>query len=132
VTDPAVSRPLADLGLFGALPPADPGRLRFAADLADHDRRRLEDLWRVERSKHPAVCAAPDCGARLLWLLTVREAWMPINADPDPAGNVVIDRRGCAQVAQVVAAGDQADEHTARYMPHHATCPAADRYRRPR
>jgi hypothetical protein len=44
---------------------------------------------------------------------------MPINPDPDPAGNVVMQRG----VAVVVTAGQHTDlDVVTRYMPHRATC----------
>lgn len=116
MSDPAAG-PVADLGLFGSLPPSDPGRRRFAKDIVDWDRRRLEELWRG-RSKHPLECPAPGCKTRLAWYLTERGRWMPVAAIPDPAGNVVVVERGCAQLVRFVRSDDPAQAEQTRYKPH--------------
>ncbi|MCC6426236.1 MAG: hypothetical protein IT435_05395 [Phycisphaerales bacterium] len=61
---------------------------------------------------------------------------MPVNADPDPAGNVTLadDPGGVCTWANVRTVGSAA-YHAALeagqlYMPHHATCPDGPKWRR--
>lgn len=114
---------MTDLGLF------DDDRA-LARDVEDHHRRRLEEIWRNGRSSKPRRCRS--CRAALRWLVTDTGRWMPVNGQPDSAGNVEIEWRGCAQVARVVGPSKDVEkvaDLTLRYMPHHATCPAAGRHR---
>jgi hypothetical protein len=65
-----------------------------------------------------------DCGTLIAWVRTVADKRMPIDLEPNPDGNVVIDDHGVAYVLSPKGA------HAAggtRYMPHFATC----RNRRP-
>jgi hypothetical protein len=69
------------------------------------------------------------CGAKVLWYRTkASRALIPLDAEPNPRGNVVIDAEGLA----VVLGGGLFDEapEGERYMPHHATCPQAPNYKR--
>lgn len=66
------------------------------------------------------------CNAELLWAKTATGKAMPLNHDPDSGGNVEL-RNGIAYVMPK----DQLPRGE-RYMPHHATCPAVDRFRMPR
>ncbi len=120
-----------DLGLFD-------GDRSLAHDLAEHERRRLEQVWRDERSRHTDRCRS--CDAPILWCVTEAGKWQPLDAQPDPSGNVEIERRGCATVSRVVnnvaivlggaLAESRGGQPIVRYMPHHATCPNADQWRR--
>ena len=70
-----------------------------------------------------------SCGAAVRWVRTAASGTlMPLNAAPDPAGNVELDGEGRA----VVHAVGQTDIFGAgeRWMPHHATCPQAPEWRR--
>lgn len=83
------------------------------------------------------ACSA--CRAPILWAITERGKAMPLDAEPDPAGNVILTgevRRtdhGSAPVAVVLGNTSElfGDPDTTRYMPHHASCPEAERFRRP-
>lgn len=58
-----------------------------------------------------------SCARRVRWAPTVNPGrFMPLNEDPDPAGNVYLDDAG---VARVLRAGETA---FVRYMPHFARC----------
>jgi len=87
----------------------------------------------------PALCI--DCAAAVVatrdqviaHLREEREAitangkQQPIDAEPDPKGNLVLERKGAVTVARVADLFDKPGE---RFMPHHATCPNADDWRR--
>lgn len=83
-----------------------------------------------------ATCRS--CGAQILWGITdCTGTAMPIDAEPSEDGNVVIvaDRiRGAAPLLRVLAPGARSllDDDEVRYMPHHATCPQGEKWRRKR
>lgn len=76
-----------------------------------------------------------SCGDPLLWVTTAATGKaMPLNPEPDPAGNVVLadDLLGGAS-AQVLGPGEAwgaRERGEDLYMPHHATCPQGKRWRR--
>jgi hypothetical protein len=70
--------------------------------------------------------ACRDCGARIRFLVTPGGRSMPINLDPDPRGNVVIENG----VARVLTAEETARATGSRWMPHKATCAAGQQRRR--
>jgi hypothetical protein len=66
----------------------------------------------------------------------------PLNAAPDPEGNIVLTanyrqtNRGVLRECRVLTKAERApglfDDEQERFMPHHATCPHADRFRHPK
>lgn len=66
---------------------------------------------------------------------------MPIDAEPNPAGNVRItdeyrpSKAGTARLVIVLPKADQGEmfaDDAERYMPHHATCPDGAKWRKKR
>lgn len=87
-------------------------------------------------AQRPTKCRS--CGAPLLWATTTHGNAMPLNAEPDPEhGTVVLedDLLGAGQIAHVLPI-DAAARASVRgelvYVPHFATCPDADRWRKSR
>lgn len=78
-----------------------------------------------------AVCRS--CGAPIVWETTVTAKAMPIDPDPDPAGNVDVVWIGGERVALVLGPADavaaQAAGHKL-YVSHFGTCPSAGAWRR--
>lgn len=77
-----------------------------------------------------------SCGAGITWAVTGTGKRMPVDAEPDPNGNVVLHdptTPGGPPVAAVVPRrlGDPPPVF-ARYTSHFATCPHADDHRRTR
>lgn len=76
-----------------------------------------------------------SCGQPMRWVTTAATGKaMPLDPEPDPAGNVVLssDLLGGAS-AQVLGAGEAfgaRERGETLYMAHHATCPQGDRWRR--
>lgn len=69
------------------------------------------------------------CRARIVWARTHAGKLMPLDADPDPDGNVMLTRReGAGPEATVLGPGDPLfmPEGMTRHMPHFATCPNYD------
>lgn len=64
------------------------------------------------------------CGAAMLWALTKNGKRIPLDAEPNPAGNVELSRVGEGVPFATVHKGPPGmfDDWEA-WMPHHATCP---------
>lgn len=72
------------------------------------------------------------CQQPIRWAKT--EGGRPIPLDPEPGlhGNIIIEDQGGEDVAVVVRPPDPAGDTLAgvKFVPHHATCPQADQWRR--
>lgn len=80
-----------------------------------------------------------SCGAPIRWAITTGGASMPLDLEPNPDGNVVMtgrssrSRMGTLSPEVEVIAGAPLpglEDSRERFMPHHATCPDADEWRR--
>lgn len=67
-----------------------------------------------------------SCGAAIIWVKTPKGSSMPLDALPNPRGNIVLDGDGCTGPAKPL---EQAETRT-RYMSHFATCPFAGSHRK--
>lgn len=86
------------------------------------------------------VCS--KCDAPIVWAATVNGKCQPLDAEPNPEGNLrltdeyVATSMGALQRVLVIPKGDQLglldDDNEPRWMPHHATCPNADDFRKPK
>lgn len=70
-----------------------------------------------------------SCGAALLWIRTPKGKAMPLDATPDPHGNIVI-RDGLAVVLKLEEMEQDPSLGQRRFMPHWATCPYAVQHRK--
>lgn len=74
-----------------------------------------------------------SCDAEIFWATSQSGKAMPLNAKPDPFGNVKIYGRPAACSAVVLAGSDleaaRADG-VRLFMPHHATCPQGGAWRK--
>lgn len=83
----------------------------------------------------PAFCSARTCGAPVIWTTTKNGKHRPVDRDPHPEGNIVLGdvledgTRAETVLTKAERAGWQ-DGDGDRHMPHHATCPDAERFRR--
>jgi hypothetical protein len=82
------------------------------------------------------MSACRSCGAPLLWGLTLKFKSIPLNAQPDINGNVVMlgepgERNPIVSVFRSADQARRAHPDRDRYMPHHATCPQGKEWRRP-
>jgi len=65
-----------------------------------------------------------SCGASIRWARTTNDRPIPLDAEPDPAGNVLL----LGETAHVLGKGATVplelagDDDGTRWMPHHATC----------
>ncbi len=72
-----------------------------------------------------------SCHAEIVWVVTERGTFMPLDAIPSTVGNIVlVDGPDGGQVARVVSTlGDGTEQ---RWRSHFASCPDAKRHRRRR
>lgn len=80
--------------------------------------------------------ACTSCGAEIIMARTTRSKRMPVDKEPNPKGNVMLDRkydpeaqRWFAQ-ATVVKDPEEIYFEDMRYMPHWATCKSPEKHRR--
>lgn len=71
------------------------------------------------------MSACRSCGAEIVWKYTENRKRIPLDAEPNPNGNVYF-RHGKA----VVLGAGEFPVGTTRYMPHHATCPQGKEWKR--
>lgn len=70
------------------------------------------------------------CQAAVVWCRTAAGKWIPVDAKPNPEGNLVL--RESLQAASpkiAVVVNLFTDPELERYMPHHATCPDVEDFR---
>jgi hypothetical protein len=67
-----------------------------------------------------------SCGAEIIWAKTPTGKSMPLDAEPHPRGNIVLDANGCTGP---VRPGDVPDL-SVRYLSHFVTCPEANQHRK--
>lgn len=72
------------------------------------------------------------CNSLIEWALTVNEKRIPFNPEPDPTGNLAIyrDERGMFRARTLSKEHPEPTRGERRFMPHHATCPKVDRFRK--
>lgn len=71
------------------------------------------------------MSACKACGAAIKWARTTNDKSIPVDAEPNPDGNVVLQGGGfSAPTATVLGPLDKLSmpEGTTFHMPHHATC----------
>lgn len=75
-----------------------------------------------------SVCRG--CGAPIAWARTASDRTMPLDAQPDPDGNVEVsvDEHGVWHVVAVHPAPDLFGGE--RYLPHFVRCPKAEEFRK--
>lgn len=76
-----------------------------------------------------AVTLCGSCGARIRWVRTQTGKAMPVDEVPHPMGHVVFT--GVGDTVRVLD-GSQLPHEGAAWRSHFASCPDADRHRRPR
>lgn len=78
-----------------------------------------------------AECSS--CGARITWAKTIKGRPIPLDAEPSPRGNVIIDAvNGTALVYRDPSAIAPRNANEPRFLSHFATCPNADTHREKR
>lgn len=71
------------------------------------------------------VSVCRGCGAEIRWALTEAGRRIPLDAVPDPAGNIELVKAG----ARVIGPPGMLPDDRVRWMPHHATCPNVSDFR---
>ncbi len=79
-------------------------------------------------------CRGRTCRAEILMVPTVTGKYLPVDADPQPDGSVVIEvdllGEPYAQVVNLAGVQEATKRGVPLYMPHHATCPDVEEFRR--
>lgn len=75
-----------------------------------------------------SVCK--DCSAEIQWVHSEKGRMMPIDWEPTPDGNVVLQRAGSQTVAHVLKAGEHPAGDALRFRAHFASCPAKRKAKR--
>lgn len=72
-----------------------------------------------------------SCGRPVRWATMPTGKLNPLDADPDPTGNIAahLDARGDLH-ARVLKAGEEPEPHERRGVSHFSSCPQADQHRR--
>lgn len=82
----------------------------------------------------PSKCRS--CGAPIRWVVSVKGVPQPLDFEPNPAGPLVIDLKSVVRDGHTIHEErarkfeDLFDHGVERFMPHHATCPQAEKWRR--
>jgi hypothetical protein len=79
--------------------------------------------------------ACRSCHASLRWVRSAASHnSLPLNADPDPRGNIVVDYSAAeeCELATVLKKGDprRDDPKVTKYLNHFVTCPQSKQWRR--
>lgn len=88
-----------------------------------------------------ARCDGPNCGAEIVWGETPDGRRQPFDREPSEKGNRVLLGRGPDRAPLALSLSLLSDDALggalheqvraeAAYVPHHATCPDRDRFRR--
>lgn len=77
------------------------------------------------------VAKCKSCNADIVWSYTRNAKRMPVDAKPDPKGNIVLtERDGAAPSASYVGSFEQTD--APHYFSHFMSCPFAETHRKAR
>jgi hypothetical protein len=79
-----------------------------------------------------------SCGQEIEFAKTEGGRWMPIDREPVPSGNLVVDRSTYPPIARVIGPGegsrqlafDSEDGEVLAYRSHFSSCPQAKEWRR--
>lgn len=77
----------------------------------------------------PAKTTCKSCGEPIIWALTENSKRMPVDAEPDETGTLVLSP-GPQPTATVVSKGGR-EPGVKLYRSHFGSCRAADRHRKP-
>lgn len=79
------------------------------------------------------MSACKSCGASIIWARTPAGRVIPVDREPTEDGNVRLTYRDHKAHALVVGKGeDLFSSGEARHTSHFATCPDADKHRKPK
>jgi hypothetical protein len=78
----------------------------------------------------PATCTGPHCGREIRWVITLGDKRLPLDPDPSPDGNVVLERQPDGSIRARVLTGHELPAQGNAWVPHHRTCPDAADFRR--
>lgn len=82
------------------------------------------------------VSKCRSCKAAIIWAITEKGVRIPLDAEPNLKGNMTFDSVTVERDGHMVeenrsrAISPLLEPGVTRYMPHHATCPHGDHWRR--
>lgn len=85
----------------------------------------VSPLSTAQHPPQPGTCSA--CEADILWVMGINGRRNPLNAEPDPKGNIWLDDGGLAHYRTKVSV---IPKGAARFTSHFASCPNAQQFRR--
>jgi hypothetical protein len=71
-----------------------------------------------------------SCPAEIIWAITPKNRMMPVDAEPNPDGNVEITYDGLGRAHALVHGQPPMTTEGVMHMPHFATCPNVDEWRK--
>ncbi len=76
-----------------------------------------------------------SCQAPIQWVITERGVMMPLDADPQPDGNIILTVSGARALSteakqNAVLLAESTDQALTFYRSHFASCPFAKRHRK--
>lgn len=77
-----------------------------------------------------ATCRGSSCSAEIIWAITERGRSMPVDAEPDPDGNVEVTYDDLGRAHAVVHGQPPMMVDGELHMPHFVTCPNVAEWRR--
>lgn len=78
-----------------------------------------------------AYCKGPNCGAEIRWIESRKGGKVPLDPEPNSAGNVVLETGDDGEPRAVVLPNDAAKRYTGeKWMPHWKTCPDRDMFKK--
>lgn len=88
-------------------------------------------MTELVRAGIPARCSS--CRAAIRWAVsTASGKLIPVDADPNPAGNILLTERDGQLWATVLSKAAAFSAPKERHVSHFATCPHRDMHRKPR
>lgn len=77
------------------------------------------------------MASCRSCGASVVWVETEHQKAMPIDAEPSPKGNLVLEPVDASKPSlRTVHVQRGSDAAGPRYLSHFSTCPQARKWRR--
>lgn len=91
--------------------------------------RAIQNSVMQEMKVEPMSSLCRSCKAKIRFAKTANGSQIPLDFEPNPAGNMIIDEEGIARVIPKADLFNQRETGQV-FMPHHATCPSAALYRK--
>lgn len=78
----------------------------------------------------PEAADCRSCGQPIIWTVTIRGKRMPVDAEPDVQGNIMLEQSTAGAPPTAVYSKASLLSVDERHTSHFATCPQSDEWRR--